>query len=52
MCRNIVVFFSPLDCEKVSLEAFGNNNRKLQKNSRVYSTYNLDCVKMLDAAIK
>ena len=53
MWRNIVVFFSfPLDCVHVSVEAFGNNHRKLQKNSRVHSTYNLDFVKMLDAAKK
>ena len=49
MWRNIVVF---LDCVHVSVEAFGNNHRKLQKNSRVHSTYNLDFVKMLGAAKK
>ena len=53
MCRNFVVLFSfSLDCVQVSVEAFGNNHRKLQKNSRVHSIYNLDFVKMLDAAKK
>ena len=53
-CAEVLLsFFSfSLDCLQVSVEAFGNNHRKLQKNSRVHSIYNLDFVKMLDAAKK